>query len=170
MFRRRHLERRLHPRFWRDVRVVPHVFLAREALRTAELRGAESDILDALVGEAVWTLDTATRLAGLRGFLPARDLTGCLRESRLSLLVDAGRIGPPGAGAVSVDPLMARAPLLVVRVDVTPTNVVLPTGHRIVSWDQLLRDLLGTLGWRPDLLTRLESAYREAVDAARQSA
>ncbi|HYL04735.1 MAG TPA: hypothetical protein VE075_01765 [Thermoanaerobaculia bacterium] len=28
---------------------------------------------------------------------------------------------------------------------------------RVVTWDHLIRDILGTLGWRPDLLTRLEA-------------
>ena len=37
--------------------------------------------------------------------------------------------------------------------------IELPSGDRVVSWDFLLQDVMGTLGWRPDLLTRLESTY-----------
>jgi len=40
-----------------------------------------------------------------------------------------------------------------------PPHVELPSGNRVVPWDFLLRDVMGTLGWRPDLLTRLEASY-----------
>lgn len=43
----------------------------------------------------------------------------------------------------------------------------LPTGDRVVPWDFLTRDILGTLGWRPDLLTRLEVTYPERLAALR---
>jgi hypothetical protein len=37
------------------------------------------------------------------------------------------------------------------------------SGDRVVPWDFLIRDLMGTLGWRPDLLNRLEASYPEEL-------
>lgn len=50
--------------------------------------------------------------------------------------------------------------MLIVHVpDEPPPSVELPSGDRVVPWDFLAQDLMGTLGWRPDLLTRLEATY-----------
>jgi hypothetical protein len=60
---------------------------------------------------------------------------------------------------ITLDPLMAREPLLVAHaVDDLPPHTALPGGDLVVTRDRLRRDLMGTLGWRPDLLVRLEAA------------
>jgi hypothetical protein len=41
--------------------------------------------------------------------------------------------------------------------DDPPAAVTLPSGDRVVPWSLLIRDVLGTLGWRPDLMARLEA-------------
>jgi hypothetical protein len=164
LFRRRSLERRTHARFGRDLCVIPHLFLARESLRVAELRAPASEVLAALMRRAVWTLDTAVRLAGLRGFLVCHDLAGYVDEPSLQQIVEMGLVGTPGLAFVSVDPILARSPLLIVRPDVIPPSVSLPSGHRVVPWDHLARDIMGTIGWRPDILARLERSYSTSTD------
>lgn len=163
-YRRRSLARRVYARFRRDLGVVPHLFLAREALRVAALRAPAPQVLAALVGHAVWTLDTAVRLAGLPGFLAASDLTGYLDEAALARARAADLIDEPAPAAVGVDPLLPRPPLLIARLGAEPPEITLPGGQRVVTWEHLVRDLMGTLGWRPDLLSRLDAGYRAATD------
>jgi hypothetical protein len=70
-------------------------------------------------------------------------------------------VGTPLAGGISVDPLYRRPPMLIANLDDdAPPFEVLPSGDRVVTWPFLVRDVMGTLGWRPDLLTRLEAARR----------
>ena len=162
-YHRRSLTRRAHARFRGDLRLVPHLFLALDALGVAPLRAPAEDVLRRLAGRAVWTLDTAVRLAGLRGFLAASDLTGYLDAEALAWANAAGLIDPPAQAAVGADPLLPRPPLLIARFGADPPAVGLPSGQRIVTWDFLMRDVMGTLGWRPDLLARLEAPYRAAT-------
>lgn len=163
-YRRRSLARRSQARFHGDLTLVPHLFLAKDALRVAALQGSRPELLAALAGRATWTLDTAVRLAGLPGFLAASDLTGYLDEAMLATLREAGLIGNAEPAAVGVDPLLPRPPLLIARLQVAPPRVTLPAGQRVVTWAHLVRDVMGTLGWRPDLLTRLEARYRAATE------
>lgn len=169
-FRRRSLARRTQARFRADLSVVPHLFLAKEALRTAPLRRPTREVLGGLRGKAVWTLDTAARLACRRGFLAARDLTGYLPSESLRTAVESGLIGEARPGPVSVDPIARRPPSLIAHlVEELPPFVVLASGDRVVTWDFLRRDILGTLGWRPDLLARLERSYAESAGALGKS-
>jgi len=109
---------------------------------------------------AIWTLDTAARLVSGRGFLTSPDLTGYLSEAHLQEIVAEGLVGPPQGTELSVDPIYRRPPMLIAHVtEELPPHVELPSGDRVVPWDFLLRDIMGTLGWRPDLLTRLEASY-----------
>src|SRR5262249_20566420 len=118
------------------------------------------DVLSALRGQVVWTLDTAVRLVGMKGFLTAADLTGYMTEETLRQAEPGGWIKSPSEAGLTLGPLYQRplsllAPLLAAL----PPAVELPPGDRLVSWGDLQRDLLGSLGWRPDLLTRLERDY-----------
>jgi hypothetical protein len=163
-YRRRSLSRRAQARFHRDLRLTPHLFLAIDALRVATLRASRARVLDALQGRAVWTLDTAVRLAGMRGFLAASDLTGYLDRDALDEIQRVGLIAEPASSsAVGVDPLLPRPPLMIAHLDFIPPHVALPHGQLVVRWDHLARDIMGTLGWRPDLLERLERAYGAAI-------
>ena len=159
-YRRRSMVRRMHPRFERDLDIVPHVFLRRGKASMAALQQPEDTVLQALRGRAVWTLDTASRLVSGRGFLTSPDLTGYLFQSDLQEIVAAGLVGPPRRNELSVDPVYRRPPMLIVHeTEEMPPHVELPSGDQVVTLDHLSQDLMGTLGWRPDLMTRLEATY-----------
>jgi hypothetical protein len=167
-FRRRHLARRAQSRFRRDLALVPHVFLDAECVRVASLKRTPAEVLEVLRGRAVWTLDTAARLASGRGLLGQRDLTGYLTAEAMRRAVEENLIGAPIAAPVSVDPLLPRPAALIVHLlDELPPFLELPAGDRVVTWDLLQRDILGTLGWRADLLARLEGAYPGSGEEAR---
>jgi hypothetical protein len=117
-------------------------------------------IQEKLKGRAIWTLDTAARLVAGRGFLVARDLTGYLDIDLLEELTREEFIGPHQVAGLSVDPLYRRPPMLIAHTPDRPIPFAeLASGDRVVPWDFLVQDLMGTLGWRPDLLNRLEAAY-----------
>jgi hypothetical protein len=150
-YRRRSLSRRSH---------ALHVFLLPSRARMAPLGEPTETVRLALRGEAIWTLDTASRLVSARGFLRSADLTGYLTEESFARILQEGLVGSPLSGGLTVDPLFDRPPMLIAHVtEEPPVPVVLPSGECVVSWEFLVRDILGTLGWRPDLLTRLEASY-----------
>jgi len=121
----------------------------------------------ALQGEAIWTLDTAARLVSGRGFLRAEDLTGYMTEQSLARVMAKGLVGSPMAGGLSIDPLFSRLSMLIAHLtEEPPPPVELSSGEHVVSWEALVRDIMGTLGWRPDLLTRLEASYPDGLAAA----
>jgi hypothetical protein len=162
--RRISLARRSQPRFRRDLAIVPHPFLLAGRMRMAPLALPARAVQDALRGEAVWTLDTAARLLTGHGFLAARDLTGYLSPAAFARAAAEGLVGEPLAGGISVEPLYRRDAMLIAHLtDDPPAGELLATGDRVVGWDFLLRDVLGTLGWRPDLLTRLEARRPRAA-------
>lgn len=159
-YRRRHLMRRSHPRFRSDLMIVPHVFLLPGKASMARLQKPEDAVREALRERAVWTLDTAARLVSGRGFLTSPDLTGYLTAADLEWTVAEGLVSPPEQAGLSVEPLYRRPPMLIAHLTgEMPPHRALPSGERVVTWDFLLRDVMGTLGWRPDLLTRLEATY-----------
>lgn len=162
--RRRSLMRRSHARFRDDLGLVPRVFLLPGRARIARLQQPREIVLAALCGRAVWTLDTAVRLCGQPGFLTAADLTGYLSEESLALAVREGLVATPQQAGLSVDPLYRRPASLIAHLIASPPrSLQLSSGDLVVPWEDLQRDLLGTLGWRPDLLTRLEKAYPPAA-------
>lgn len=166
-YRQRSLARRSHPRFRRDLAIVPHVFLIPDHARMAPLQQPADAVRLALRGEAVWTLDTAARLVSGRGFLRAEDLIGYMTEQVFARVVAEGLVGSPMAGGLSVDPLFSRPPMLIAHLtEEAPPPVELSSGERVVSWEALVRDVMGTLGWRPDLLTRLEASFPDGLAAA----
>ncbi len=159
-YRRRHLWRRTWPRFHDDLAIVPHVFLTQAATRFGRLLVPRDAALEALRGRAVWTLDSAARLACGRGLLPGRDLTGYLSAETLRDAEREGLVEPMRATSLSLEALAERPALLIAHLtDTPPACLELAGGQRVVSWDRLRRDVLGTLGWRPDLLTRLDDVY-----------
>lgn len=165
-YRRRSLWRRSHPRFQRDLSIVPFVFLLPRRASMATLRRPLEEVLLALRGRAVWTLDTAARLATGQGFLTSRDLTGYVDAETLHWTIDERLVDEPVEAGLSVDPLYQRPTVLIAHVpQEAPPFLELPGGHRVVPWKRLAEDLLGTLGWRPDLLTRLEASYPAATRA-----
>lgn len=169
--RRISLVRRSHARFRRDLAIVPHPFLLAGRMRMAPLVLPARAVQHALRGEVVWTLDTAARLLTGHGFLAARDLTGYLSPAAFARAAAAGLIGEPQAGGIGVEPLYRRDAMLIAHLtDDPPAAELLPTGDRVVAWDFLMRDVLGTLGWRPDLLTRLEASRPPAPPGGSRTA
>lgn len=159
-YRRRSLVRRSHPRFRRDLMILPHVFLLPARASMAPLLRSRETVLETLRGRAVWTLDTAARLVTGRGFLTSPDLTGYLLREDLDWAEAQSLVGPAERAGLSVEPLYRRPPMLIVHEPAEPPpTIALPSGDRVVTWEFLLRDIMGTLGWRPDLLTRLEATY-----------
>jgi len=157
-YRRISLTRRSHERFRRDLAVVPHLFLLPGRARMAALQQPRDAVRAALRSEAIWTLDTAARLLTGLGLVTSPDLTGYMTESSFDRAVEEGLIGTPIAGGLSIDPLYHRPPMLIAHLaDDPPPFTTLPSGDRVVTWQFLIRDIFGTLGWRPDLLTRLEA-------------
>lgn len=163
-YRRRSLFRRSHPRFHRDLSILPNLFLLRDRACMAPLLKSAEQIREDLKGRAIWTLDTAARLVTGHGFLVAHDLTGYLDRETLESLIAEGRVGSPEQAGLSVDPLYVRPPMLIAHTPDEPVPFIeLASGDRVVPWDFLMRDLMGTLGWRPDLLNRLEATYPGAL-------
>ncbi len=170
-YRQRSLFRRSHARFRADLAVLPHIFLAPHRAYAAPLRQTREQVIKALRGRSVWTLDTASRLACEVGFLSVRDLTGYFDSGVLTWLADQDLIEEPQPSNVSIAPVLRRPSMLIVHIAIEPPSfVTLPSGDLVVSWEFLMRDIKGTLGWRPDLLTRLEDAYCQAVCRAASAA
>jgi hypothetical protein len=168
-YRRISLARRSHARFRRDLAVVPHVFLLPGRARMAALMQPPDAVRAALRGEAIWTLDTAARLLTGEGFIASPDLTGYLNDCSFERAVEQKLIGIPMAGGLSIDPLYHRPPMLLAHLaDDPPPSTTLPSGDRVVTWQFLIRDIFGTLGWRPDLLTRLEARRPIELGVAQQ--
>lgn len=160
-YRRRSLSRRVHARFREDLAVLPHLFLDPFRLHVVELPAAV-DGAEALPADVVWALDTAARLATGSGFLAQRDLTGYATSDLLGRLAEQGLV-LAATSSLSLDPVTAGPPRLVVHAtEAEVPALTLPGGRRVVSWDFWRRDLLGTLGWRPDLLARFEGTYPRA--------
>lgn len=170
-YQRRSLWRRSHPRFRRDLEIDPHRFLAAEAVRVAELRASAEEIRQALRGRAVWTLDTALLATSGHRLLKTGDLTGYLTREALAEAESEGLIEPAEALPVSLDPVIRRPPLLVAHCTASPPSwLTTSTGDRVVTLDALKSDLIGTLGWRPDLLTRVEALYPASSSFTDQAA
>ncbi|HXO43718.1 MAG TPA: hypothetical protein VN999_19880 [Thermoanaerobaculia bacterium] len=168
-YRRISLARRTYARFRRDLAIVPHVFLLPGRARMAALKQPTDAVRTALRGEAIWALDTAARLLTGEGFIASLDLTGYMTERAFERTVEQGFIGTPMIGGLSIDPLYHRPPMLLVHLaDDPPPSTTLPSGDRVVTWQYLIRDIFGTLGWRPDLLTRLEARRPIEVGVAQQ--
>ena len=167
-YRRRSLWRRSHARFRRDLAVHPHLFLAPGDVRAGKLLRSWDDVVAALRGKAVWTLDTAGRLACGVGFLATRDLTGYMSPEIFDRAVESSLVEPARSGSIGVAPVIARPAMLIAHlITEPPPFFTLPGGDRVVPWKTLMQDLKGTLGWRPDLLTRLEEAYLARETACR---
>jgi len=148
---------------------VPHVFLLLGQARMAPLLQPADAVRTALRGKAVWTLDTAARLMTGQGFLASPDLTGYMTAATFEQAVASGLLGEPTAAGLTVAPLYRRPPMLLVHLtEDLPEAVELPSGDQVAPWDFLIRDVFGTLGWRPDLLTRLEAL--RAAQAVAQAA
>lgn len=146
------------PRFFRYLGVLPHVFLVPGAVFAAPLCAPWPAVVEALRGRAVFTLDTAARLRFGVGLFRTGDATGYAEDPRGALedLAARGLAGAPLDRAPAVDPALPRPPLAILAAR-PPDSFRLETGDLVVRDDRLVEDLLGTVGFRPDLLARLEA-------------
>ncbi len=161
-YRRLSLWRRSHRRFHRDLKVLPHLFIGRGKAYAAPLQKTAEEVFTALRDRAIWTLDTASRLTCGRGLIAARDLTAYLgNQDDLDWAADQGLIEESTPALLTLLPLVPRPRLLVVHLmDDPPPYFTISSGDRVVRWEFLIRDVMGTIGWRPDLLNAIEDAYR----------
>ncbi|HYH46516.1 MAG TPA: hypothetical protein VEG34_12600, partial [Thermoanaerobaculia bacterium] len=142
-YRRRHLWRRSHARFRRDLSILPHLFLLPGQATMSPLLRPPEEVLQALRGRAVWTLDTAARLVLGWGFLAAPDLQAYLATGDLQEIDDLGLVGPPQTAGIGVDPVFQRPAMLLSHQPALShqdvPSVELPSGDLVVSWDHLTR-------------------------------
>jgi len=144
--------------FERYARVIPHVFLRVGSCAVAPLRRDRAEVRGRLRERAVWTLDTAARLRGGIGLVRSGDLHAYLSEPDLAWAVHEGLVGAPTTAGLCLDPPYPRDPVLLGHLtDTPPPMEIVAGGQRVVERGRLIRDLFGTLGFRPDLLARLES-------------
>lgn len=163
-YRQRSLWRRSHKRFRRDLVVLPHLFLAQGQVQAADPCEPRDDVIKALRGQAVWTLDTAARLTCGFGFLTTQDLTGYMSHATFEWAARKGLIQPKKPSSISVTPTWSRPAMLIAHLTTeSPPSTALDSGDLVVGWDRLMADVKGTIGWRPDVLTRLEDSYLQVV-------
>jgi len=103
VYRRRSLFRRSHPRFHRDLTILPHLFLPRDRARMAPLLVPAEQLREELKGRAIWNIDTAARLVTGHGFLVAHDLTGYLESETLKKLIAECLVVPLEQTGFSID-------------------------------------------------------------------
>jgi hypothetical protein len=168
----RHLSRRSYGRHTEYLTVLPHIFLAPGTYRVCALKREREDLIERIGGQAVWTLDTAVRLACGRGLLVQRDLSGYASAAALDSWVSAGLVDAPVLRPISLDPVLPRPERLIIHlIEEPPASFATARDRQVVTWDLLVRDIIGTLGLRMDLLAALESDYpgspsRSVVHAA----
>jgi len=146
------------PRWRRMVRVIPLLFERQGVLEARRLLADRDTVTAALRDDAVFALDTALRLARGHGFLAGGDVHAYVRErAAIERLAALGLVAnQPHADAVLVRPWPGPPRLLACLVDVLPPSRTLPSGHRVVEADRLVRELIGAVGPRADLYALAE--------------
>lgn len=157
--RRRSLDRQLGgPLFWKYVQIVPAVFTARGEFAAFKLLVSVEEATRRLSDSAVLTLDSATeRLGGFRFgrghhlyayFEAASDLDTLARDTIGQPMTDHWEPWLPSLQEQSM--LFA-----VVCKNLPPYRET--ADCRLVTREQLVRDLLGYYGLRRDLLVEIEN-------------
>ncbi|MFH1177386.1 MAG: hypothetical protein V1750_08260, partial [Acidobacteriota bacterium] len=145
---------------WQRVRTLtPALFLCAGERRVHRLRSDWGEVTRALRDDAVFTLDTACRLAHDRGLFQALDVHAYLRsQEAVDRLVAARMLDPTALAGQSLLPLLPAPPRLwAVVVGEWPPWRQLADRWRVVSDERLAQDLLGAVGVRLDLFARLWS-------------
>lgn len=159
--RRERLIREAAGPVWRAVRgVVPSVFSLAGPLEVRRLLAPRAVIEEALRGSAVLALDAAMRAHRGVGLFGGDDLHVYLEDRRpLEALVAAGLVSPEvEPDRVLVRPWAGPPRLFAVVVAPLPPNEPGPPGHetaRVVTREHLVREILGAVGLRFDLLAPL---------------
>lgn len=148
------------PRWQRMVRTVPVLFRLQGDLVARVLEADVQAVIDALRSDAVFALDTAMRLAHGFGFLAVREVHAYLASPEpLDRLAESGLIAPhPFADTTLVRPWPGPPRLLASLVAELPPSREVAEGYRVVTPERLGRELIGTVGPRPDLFALYEKA------------
>jgi hypothetical protein len=158
--RARSLSRRaMGPLFWKYLSVAPAVFSARGDLYAFRLLVPRAEALARLRHCAVLTLDSATEaLAGFR-FGRAANEYAYFASRRDVDEVEALGLGErrPGTSFPFAWTPAGREMLFAVVPPVLPSSREV-NGTRVVSREELVRDLIGFYGLRQELLAALEAA------------
>lgn len=156
--RRERLVRQAAGPLWERLRsVVPRVYLLAGPLEVHRLTADRELVLSALHGKAVLTLDTAMRSHTGFGLLAGSDVHLYLPDRRpLTALQEAGLVSPsPEPDRVLVRPWAGPPRLFAVITPDLPPHEPRPDGTLVVTREHLVREILGAVGLRFDLLAPL---------------
>lgn len=152
------LARQVAAPLWRAVRtVVPTVFPLAGELHVRRLLAPRGQVLDALCPDAVLALDTAMRLHCGTGCLHGGDLHAYVTDaSVLHRLAARGLVASEeSSDRTLVRPWPGPPRLFAVRVDLLPPHDTRADGTRLVTRERLLREVIGAVGPRLDVLAPL---------------
>lgn len=150
--------RRLVREAWRSIyrrvsHLTPVALAASGELHVYPLNAARETVLEALAPEVVFGFETALELRGGRRVLTGGDLHAYTKRRNLPELLRSWDIlGSEVVGTPSLTPAFPCPPrlFLLVRKDLPPFDRI--AGSRVVTGEWLVREYLGTLGHRFDLL------------------
>jgi hypothetical protein len=161
--RRARLQRELTGPLWNLMtRLVPILFVRQGTLACHVLTAPTEKILDALRLDAVFTLDTAMRIAHDAGIFPGGDIHAYTTSTDLpERLAAAGLIAStPCPDTTLVRPWPGPPRLFLAVVEEFPPSREIRGAFRAVEADRLRRELLGAVGPRADLFALLERLER----------
>jgi len=156
--RRERLVREAAGPVWRAVRgVVPTVYVLAGPLHVHRLIAPRAEVAEALGGAAVLALDAAMRAHTSAGLLSGGDLHVYLEDPNpLLALIEAGLVAPErDPDAVLVRPWPGPPRLFAVITPTLPPHERRAERARVVTRDHLVREVLGAVGLRFDLLAPL---------------
>jgi len=154
----RSLSRRaMGPLFWKYLDVVPAVFSASGDLLAFSLIAPRVDVLARLRPIAVLTLDSATEtLAGFR-FGKARNDYAYFSSTEEALAIEKEGLGLRRETSFPFAWTPPDREMLFAVVPAAPLPSREVDGHRVVTTERLLRDLIGFYGLRGDLVALIEA-------------
>lgn len=157
---RAHRERLLRelagPRWRRMVDLTPVLFDREGSIVARVLRADRDAIIEALVPDAVFALDTAMRIGRGYGFLSGGDIHVYLTSERpIDELVAIGMLESGPADSVLVRPWQRPARLIACIVEALPPSREVGRA-RVVTDERLGRELVGAVGRRADLFALLD--------------
>lgn len=142
---------------WRQVRgVVPAVFVLAGPLSVRRLIAPREAIIDALRPHGIFALDTAMRLSVGGGCLAGGDVHAYAPADAVEALAEAGLVErAEEPDRVLVRPWPGAPRLFAVAAAQAPPHRTLTDGTRVVTRAHLVRELIGAVGLRFDLLAPL---------------
>lgn len=148
--------------WWRWMRQPPILYCLQGAMTIHPLQASKDAVVAALKNTAVFTLDTASELRwGIR-LLRGDDVHAYVADSQLlNTLATERLISPtPMPTKVLFPPHPVSPRLVAVIVDSLPQSETTVEGHRVVEANQLVREFIGAVGMRADLVALIEEYIR----------